>query len=277
VKPGCISENRFRKIRFLRGHNGRKKETAKRQCACGCGELLVRRHGTSHASFKEQKYIKGHHYGSPEVIKKVSKGLKDAHERGCFDDGYQKRRSRTLDGRPKCKCGCGRPVRAAQAKYAKGCFDATTPENQAKARAAIDMEKLKAENSVRLTDNMKKWKASGEINEMRTKAKTAKGMLDHLSAKVWVVRDPFGEAHVFSNLSEWARNNTHRFEDDRPDSVSTFHRRIAGGIRDLIKKNGRSCSYKGWTIISRMELDSGGRDLLGRQYFEPNSILEGQA
>jgi hypothetical protein len=247
-------------------------DSESRTCACGCGLVLIKPKSTSKSHFRKQRYIKGHHYAHDQIKQKQVEKLKSAHQRGAFKDGCEKRKKETLAKRAKCKCGCGQPVRASKAKYAAGCFDATTPENQAKAIAARDMDKLKAENSVRMTDNMKKWKDSGQLNKMRTKAKNAKGMKDHLAAKVWMIRDPFGEAHIFSNLSEWARNNTHRFKDDYPDSISSFHRRIAGGVRDLIKKNGKSCSYKGWTIVSRMELDAGGRDLLGRQYFEPSTM-----
>jgi hypothetical protein len=38
-----------------------------------------------------------------------------------------------------------------------------------------------------------------------------------------------------------------------------------------LKKDGRSCSYRGWTAVSKLELDAGGMDLLGRDYFQQNA------
>jgi hypothetical protein len=242
----------------------------KRSCACGCGGELIKPAGTSDSHFSRQKYLKSHHHRDPKVRAKFSVSMKQAHKRGAFVDGCTNRREKTLENRPRCKCGCGQPVGASKAVYARGCFDATTPENQSKARAARDMKKLKAENSVRMADNMKKWKATGKLDEIRRKAGNASGMLDHLSAKVWIIRDPYGNIFKFSNLAEWARQNENRFRDDRPESKAPFWKRIAGGITDLLKKDGKSCSYRGWTAVSKLELKEGGADLLGRDYFTQN-------
>lgn len=122
-----------------------------------------------------------------------------------------------------------------------------------------------------MAEKMKTWKESGKLDDIRRKAGNAEGMLDHLSAKVWIIRDPFGNIFKFSNLSEWARQNEHRFVDDRPESKAPFWKRIAGGFCDLLKKDGKSCSYRGWTAVSNLELDNGGRDLLGRDYFMQNN------
>jgi hypothetical protein len=238
-----------------------------RFCACGCGGKLVKPDRTSESHFANQRYLKGHHFRLPEVAAKVSAGMMAAHKRGAFVDGCAKRRQKTLDARPRCKCGCGKPVGRSGALYAHGCFDATAPDNQAKAREARDWKKLSPAYSDRLASKMKAWKESGKLDEIRRKAGNACGMRDHLAAKVWLIRDPYGNPHKFSNLMEWARQNQWRFVDDRPESRMPFWRRIAGGIVDLLKKNGRSCSYRGWTAISKLELDGGGADLLGRDYF----------
>src|SRR6478736_6641573 len=243
----------------------------RRFCACGCGGELVRPTSTSAAKFKKQRYIKGHHYGQEEVEQKKSEGIMKAHERGAFVEGCKARKAKTMENRPRCKCGCGQPVRAARALYARGCFDATTPENQAKARAARDMEKLKAGNSVRLAAQMKEWKDSGKLDEIRRKAGNAMGQLDHIGAKVWIIRDTYGRIYKFSNMMEWARKNEHLFEDDRPESKAPFWKRIAEGIYSLLDDDGRSCSYRGWTAVSKLELDAGGADLLGRDYFMQNA------
>jgi hypothetical protein len=246
-----------------------KKRKAQQPCKCGCGKLAA----------LDRLYAQGcynpgaAHLGkkrSEEWRAKIASGVARASARGAFAEGCRKRSEKALAKRPLCSCGCGQPVRAAKAKYAKGCFDATTPENQAKARAARDMEKLKAQNSKQMKKQMEKWKASGKLHDIRRKAGNAKGMLDHLSAKSWNIRDPFGYPHQFSNLAEWARQNYWRFEDDRPQSTTPFWKRIAGGIIDLLKANGRSCSYRGWTAISKKEIEASGADFLGRDYFLQN-------
>lgn len=270
-KAASMSMSRFRKVRFIRGHNATKPEDAPRSCACGCGGTLVRNQGVSRPKFRKQRYIKGHEYGDEERMGKIASGLKAAHDRGAFVDGCKKRREKTLADRPKCKCGCGKPVRKSGALYAPGCFDATTPENQAKAREARDWNKLSPEYSERMASKIKTWKETGKLDDIRRKAGNATGMLDHLAAKVWIMRDPYGHPHKFSNLAEWARQNAFRFVDDRPESKTPFWKRIAGGLSELLSKDGKSCSYRGWTAVSKLELDAGGADLLGRDYFMQNA------
>jgi hypothetical protein len=134
-------------------------------------------------------------------------------------------------------------------------------------REQRDEEKFRKNMSATMKVLMAEWKETGQLDKARRKGKVAKGMLDHRAAKAWVVRDPYGRVYAFSNLSEWARRNECLFKDTRPDSTTPFWLRIAGGISTLLKKDGRSTSYKGWTVVSQLELDEGGRDLLGRDYF----------
>ena len=216
-------------------------------------------------------------------MKKMSEGVAKAHERGDFVKCCKKRRQKTESKRPRCQCGCGKPVGRAGALYAKGCFDATTPENQAKAVAARDMEKLKAGNSVRLKEQNAAWIASGQkaiYIEAQRKAligthgfgRSARGRLDHTAAKAWHVRDPNGVRHQFSNLYEWARCNEHLFEDDRQSAKLPFWYRIAKGLAQLQAKNGTSCSYKGWVLVSCQEyIIEGGADPLGRDSLPPHN------
>lgn len=253
-----------------KGTLGEKLRREEVPCKCGCGKMAE----------LDRLYAKGcynpgaSHLGtkhSDEWKANQAAGVAAAHKKGAFVSGCKKRREKTLSLRAKCKCGCGNPVGKSGALYAPGCFDATTPENRAIARAARDMEKLKAENSIRMAGYMKEWKESGKMDEIRRKAGNAKGMLDHLAAKVWIIRDPYGNPHKFSNLAEWARQNEFRFVDDRPESKAPFWKRIAGGIVHLLDAQGRSCSYRGWTAVSKLELDAGGGDLLGRDYFQQNA------
>jgi hypothetical protein len=228
------------------------------------------------AKFLKRRYVKGHHYGQPEVVAKMAEGVAKAHERGDFVKCCRERKAKTESKRPRCKCGCGRPIARAGAMYARGCFDATTPENQARAVAARDMEKLKAGNSVRMKKQMAEWIADGTRKKHEEKrlavligcdgwGKAKRGRLDHVMAKVWHIRDPRGRTHRFSNLNEWARQNENLFEDDRQSAKLPFWRRIACGISQLDGKNGTSCSYKGWVLVGKQEyIIEGGKDPLGR-------------
>jgi formate-dependent nitrite reductase cytochrome c552 subunit len=147
-------------------------------------------------------------------------------------------------------------------------------------RAKVDMEKLKATNSEKLKSQMAEWKAEGKLDAIRRKAGNAKGMPDHLAAKQWRIRSPRGEVYHFSNLAAWARRNKHMFVDDHPHSKTPFWKRIAGGITDLLKSNGRSCSYRGWVAVAKSEHVNGAPDLLGRDVSvqnDPTLPTEGAA
>ena len=266
VKSKFMPMTRFRRIRYIQGHGSRKPDGPARLCACGCGGVIIRPKGKSHAKYEAQQYIQGHHFRVAEVARKVSSSLSAAHKRGAFRESVKTRVEKTLSNRPRCKCGCGKPVRAAGAKYAKGCFDATTPENRAIALAARDWGKLSPKYSKRMKTMVKEWRDSGRLEDIKRKAKTLRGLSDHVAANVWIVRDPCGVPYKFSNLSEWARQNEWRFVDDRPHSKLPLWKRIAGGFVDLLKANGRSCSYRGWTAISKLEVNAGGSDLLHRNY-----------
>lgn len=227
-------------------------------CPCGCGN----------PSPKYGTWVKGHQQigrkHSAQRIAKMSESLKKAHKKGAFKGGQEHRKLETISKRPLCACGCGKPVARSKAMYARGCFDATTPENQAKARQARDWDRLSPIYSKNMANRIGQWKESGRLEDIRRKGRNAKGMLNHISAKVWIIRDPYGNVFRFSNLREWARNNQHRFHDDNPDSKNSFAHRIADGITALLAKRGISCSYHGWTAVSKSELESGGADLLGR-------------
>jgi len=256
-----------------KGTLGEKPRCEEMPCKCGCGKMPE-----LYRLYAKGCYIPGAaRIGTKNLAEwtaKQSVGLVNAHKKGLFVDVYKKRREKTLVSRPKCKCGCGKPVVKSKAIYAPGCFDATTPEKQAKARETRDWSKL-SPKCEQMAEQMKMWKTTGKLDEIRLKSGNAIGMLDHLAAKVWIIRDPYGNPHKFSNLAEWARQNKHRFVDDRPESRGPFWKRISWGIIALLKKDGRSCSYRGWTAVSKLELDAGGMDLLGRDYFQQNNSTNG--
>jgi len=190
-------------------------------CKCGCGKIASER----------AHYLRGHamrgRKHSQEQIAKQAALMVVAHKRGAFKESYANKRKKTLDGRPKCKCGCGKPVSRAESIYASH-------------------------------------ECANNFSPMRRKCRCAAGMPDHIFAKEWIFRGPFGKVYKFSNLAEWARQNDWRFEDDRPESKMSFCRRIASGLGGLLKADGLACSYRGWTAVSKLELEDGGKDLLER-------------
>jgi len=231
-------------------------------CKCGCGEIA------SH----QAHYLKGHAVrgtkASKERVAKISAGVAEAHKRGAFLEGHEKRKKETLAKRPLCKCGCGVPVKRPTAIYASAkCIPLgmNSAERMEFISGMRDWEKLGPELSKRMAAQNKKWMETGEYEAMRQKNRTARGMPDHIAAKLWIVRDPSGKVYKFSNLSEWARQNEWRFEDDRPESKAPLWHRISGGFSGLFSEaNQYHCSYRGWTAVSKLELEDDGRDLLER-------------
>ena len=198
--------------------------------------------------------------------------MKKAHDRGAFAASYEARKAKTLSNRPRCKCGCGKPVSKSKALYAKGCFDAMDEENRTKALKKRDWEKLSPQYAKRMSAKVMEWKKTGQYQEIRRTAKLARGMPDHLAAKQWVVRNPYGKLYSFPNLNEWARQHEHLFKDTRPDSKQPFWLRISGGIGAVLAKRGKSCSYKGWVAVSKRELvEEAGYDLLQRDRAAPDA------
>lgn len=254
-------------------------------CACGCGQPLVRAASVSLAKFKKQRYIKGHFYKDKAFQQKRIAGIKRAFGEGKMQHAvhqtpeFIEKRVRSLRGRKRPKAACEATAVGVRKAWAEGkyhteavinnrkvnlCRVGGTPEQMDAIRGKRDMEKLKANNSEKLKNQMAKWKESGKLDDIRRKAGNLKDTPDHLAAKRWIIRDPQGKIHSFSNLASWARKHTHLFVDDRPESKAPLWLRIAGGITDLLKANGRSCSYRGWVAVSKAELESGGADLLER-------------
>ena len=230
-------------------------------CRCGCGEI---------ASYQAH-YLRGHAIRgikhSKEHKAKLSAALAEAHRRGAFKEGFAKRKRETLARRPLCKCGCGKPVKKYDGIYAtRKCFPRFRhpAEHMKMMRGMRDSEKHRVNAPRNMLEGIKKLKESGEWEGIRQKCRCARGMPDHLAAKAWIIRDPIGNTYKFSNLREWARQNEWRFEDDRPESKTPSWLRFATGIALLFTAAGLSCSYRGWTAISKMELEDGGKDLLAR-------------
>jgi hypothetical protein len=228
-------------------------------CKCGCGEIAS----------KQSHYLPGHalrgRKHSQEWIAKRVPGIIAAHKRGAYKAHHANQKKETLARRPLCKCGCGKPVKKAESIYfSNECLPAGGAERMKIVAGARDMDKLRPKLSKLMTERMKGWAGTEEWEAMRQECRTARGMPDHISAKEWVIRDPFGKVYKFSNLTEWSRQNEWRFEDDHPESKMSFCRRIGHGICATFASRGKSCSYRGWTPVSKMEQEDGGKDLLAR-------------
>ena len=96
----------------------------------------------------------------------------------------------------------------------------------------------------------------------------ARGRQDHDKAKYWVVRDPVGVIHEFSNAMEWCRTNVHLFHDYYPDAKTPLWKRAFGGFSAMGQTDGGLCSWNGWVLLSVRELNTGAADLLGRDEAE---------
>lgn len=264
-------------------------------CKCGCGKMVKPGRQYAKGCYDPGAAHRGKKH-SEEWRAKQAEGVKRAYREGKMQHAvnqtpeFIEKRIRKLRGRKRAESVCKATAAGVRKAWAEGKYHTVvvingrkqnisrvgaTPEHMEAIRKKRDIEKCNADNAKRMKVQMDEWKASGKLGTIRRKAGNAAGMLDHLAAKVWIIRDPYGNTHKFSNLAEWARQNEHRFVDDRPESRASFCRRISGGIVSLLKKDGRSCSYRGWTAVSKLELDAGGRDLLGRDYFQQNSRIEG--
>jgi hypothetical protein len=274
-----------------KGTLGEKSRREEMPCKCGCGKMAELDRLYAKGCYDPGAAHRGKKHGD-EWKAKQSEGVKRAYGEGKMQHAinqtpeFIEKRIRKLRGRKRPEDACIATGIGVRKAWAEGKYHTEAVINNRKVnlsrvggtreqmdaiRGKRDMEKLKADNSERLKNQMEEWKESGQLDDIRRKAGNAAGMLDHLAAKVWIIRDPYGNPHKFSNLAEWARQNEHRFVDDRPESRAPFWKRIAGGITDLLKKDGRSCSYRGWTAVSKLELDAGGMDLLGRDYFQQNA------
>jgi len=188
----------------------------------------------------------------------------------------ERERIRKADKR--CLCGCNLLVNRENADYATyGCVPrkGSSKEQMLKISSMRDMDSLRIKLANASSKRIKQLKENGlweaickdhgdKLRGITAKGKGKKGLTNHIAAKLWAFRDPYGKMHIMSNLREWARNNTHLFNDDRPDSKLPFELRIAHGMKGALAKCGKVCSYKGWTAMSKSEIDEETRDLLGR-------------
>ena len=243
-------------------------------CACGCGAVL-----TPDDQGRVRRFVRGHHKigvkHSAETRAKLSAIAKrawaDPNIYIAFRDQSPEmveKRAAKLRGRKHSPERIEQKRARVKADWQAGKYDGLTgasADHMRRIGQLVDMKKLREINSVLMAKKMQEWKDSGQLEKIRLKARIATGMLDHLHAKCWTIRDPSGGTYSFSNLSEWARQHEHLFEDCAPASRHPHWRRIASGISQLLKVNGNSCSYRGWVAVSKSELENGAPDFLARE------------
>jgi hypothetical protein len=281
------SESMRKAWRAGAGTLGVRKRRKPLPCKCGCGKLAGLDRLYAQGCYNPGAGNRGKRHDAKWRMKQ-SEGVRRAYAQGKMQHAinqtpdFIEKRICKLRGRKRSEAAIKATSKAVKRAWAQGKYHTqavinnrkvnlsrvgATPERMDVIREMRNMEKLRPIFSDAMKKQTEKWKKSGALEEIRRKAGNAVGMPDHLAAKAWIIRDPYGNTFQFSNLMEWARQNQHRFHDDRPESRAPFWKRIAGGISDLLNKKGRSCSYRGWTAVSKLELAAGGRDLLGRDYF----------
>jgi hypothetical protein len=264
--------------------SGRWQVKAKKLCACGCGQITKR----------YRDYLNGHwHRGKKhgkEWIERASASLKRAYSDGKMPHilnqtpEFIEKRIAPLRGRKLSPDQVELRRKNTIAAWGRGAYSSeetrakmfahisklgsqsggSSAEYMAMIGAKRDIEALRPMWSKHMSDIVKGWKESGHYDAIRRKAGIAKGMLDHLAAKHWVISDPCGTRYEVDNMTEWARQHEHLFEDDRQDSGAPFYKRIAAGFSQMVSKRGKSCSYRGWVTVSNSELVRGEGDLLQR-------------
>lgn len=203
-------------------------------------------------------------------------------------------RLREANSKPRSQETINKLKASLKAKWASGTRK-PTPKS-AYEKAAVAIKKAYAEGRVKMRpkeERIANARKGGKtmtplkLQKIMENAKARRGMPGtggcaagerNAHAHHWIIRSPRGEIYKFTNLAEWARNNEHLFlPDERPNSKKKLCKRIVNGIGMLFEVNGRCCSYRGWTAVSRLELVNGGGDLLGRDVSLLNEKSAGTA
>lgn len=172
------------------------------------------------------------------VIERRAAAIKKAHERGAYD-----------------KAAATERIKAVTAKrLARGERVGRTPEQLDAMRAMRDPVELRETSSANFAKNL------GPLmrdDSFRALHKMARGMPDHVSAKTWAVRDPYGRVYSFGNLSAWVRANIDLFNDEYPESKTPFAVRVAGRIARLFTGDECVQAVGGWTAVSQGDVING--------------------
>lgn len=148
------------------------------------------------------------------------------------------------------------------------------PDHMERIRNMRNIEKMRAENSIKMKLQREQWKSNGflqKVEDARIKklknshgfGKNRRGSLEHSNVKKWKIRSSLGKVYEFINLREWARQNENLFEDYRPESRMPFAERIAAGIKNISKprRPNAPTHYQGWTVVDSMYK----KDILDRE------------
>ncbi len=207
---------------------------------------------------KQMKEEKRKTAWSADRLARFRQKMKQRAEEGCFKTAKclaaRKRQGDQMRGKAN---------EAVKKAHQLGKYASAHRTNTGKKHTAETVEKLRAAGKVR---TQKRLEATQRMQAVSPEKRgLAKGMPNHLRAKKFVIRAPWGKIFSFSNLSEWARQHEHLFVDDAttgPNPQHPFATRIASGIRSLTHRSGRVCSYKGWVVVSKTELQHGTADSL---------------
>ena len=101
--------------------------------------------------------------------------------------------------------------------------------------------------------------------------KTRAFSMDHCLAVEGLLRDPNCIVRYFRNLRKFVNDNPELFNPDDIVIKKHGHSRASCGLAAVY--NGKRGSWKGWTLVSDVEISEGQWDLLRRRYNENPTIL----
>ena len=92
---------------------------------------------------------------------------------------------------------------------------------------------------------------------LRQPAPNYKKGIEHNNAVKGVLKSPDGKLYTFCNVSQFVRDNLHLFEPEdvvwkKYRSSNTPTCRALGGLLCVVALNGKSPSWKGWTLHERI-------------------------
>ena len=256
-------------------------------CSCGCGTVIHRNENGYLAPSVRGHLMRGKTRPT-EWKEKQAAGVKRAWDEGKYEgkprpdygviaakNRGQKRSTEHNDAqREKIK-----------RQIAAGAF--STPEAKKNARISmrksIDRRKAEGKRLGRTAEQMREIADKRDMEALASLHRERmlghhgfgtgeQGRSDHFAAGTWAVCSPTGVIYRFTNLRGWCWKNQQLFvnEDatyanarDWRHTKNPLWLRAFNGLRELASKRGRSCSWRGWTLVGHGEITQ-GTDLLGR-------------
>lgn len=145
--------------------------------------------------------------------------------------------------------------------YALGNWKRKTPEEYSRI-GKLARSKVNPQNML---------KANRKLGEARRGRRNPPGRSEigenHWHSKEWAFKSPAGVLYRFKNLSEFVRTHSDLFDPE--DAEFKRHRsRASHGLSTLYSKDGKNCSWKGWTAVAFEERDYLGRVPISNQSHE---------